>query len=143
MGEGDAAGLDGGLGAEGMGRGEGGDTDTGGVLFTTPEGPMIVHEPCTFRQHEERTLFFRSEDATLLPHPPRAGAGMTGNIIRGILEDLDFFGDEIRAVIRGHGGGRFTLKLIPGQTSFDPWEMIGKDVEVRVERVGVIPRDGM
>jgi thiamine transport system ATP-binding protein len=80
--------------------------------------------------------FFRGEDATLLPTIPEEPLAKAH--LPGILEDLDFFGDEIRATVRGKEGRRYTLKLIPGNLDFDPWKLVGKEVVVKVERFGVI-----
>ncbi len=124
----------------------------GAVIVETKEGRMTVEAAWIRPVGTELTLFFRGENTVLepLPTPPTSTPPhptinmkeeekkMKENIINGTLEDLDFFGDEIRARVKGQGGGLFTLKFSSGQKEFDPWALVGKKVVVRVEKFGVI-----
>lgn len=115
----------------------GGEPGDGNIYVTTDEGEMVIDEVKDGAISGTVTLFFRGEDAILIPLGTDP-IHESENLIVAVLKDLDFFGDEIRAIVRGRGGGRFTLKLIPGQMRFDPWEFVGKDVVVGVDRFGII-----
>jgi ABC-type Fe3+/spermidine/putrescine transport system ATPase subunit len=126
-------------GGEGNGDGlEGGSGKS--VVVETAEGRMTVPHTSTLIAGSRVTLFFRGEDASLaLPSGSDTASGE--NKIPGNLEELDFFGDEIRARVRGVGGRLFTLRIPSSFKEFDLWSQVGKKVVVEVQRFGVINRD--
>lgn len=115
----------------------------GRTRVNTAEGVFEVEAQGCIQTGEGVHLFFRGEDCTIIPFRTKVGGGgesdgKGGNEFPGVLNDLDFFGDEIRARVRGDGGGSFTLKVSTGQQEFDPWSHVGKKVVVKVERFGLI-----
>ena len=130
-------------------------SDDRGVVISTREGSMFAQTTDPLEKGEKVSVFFRSEDAVLLPasavkdrytsetkdgkEASKANLGKkAGNMITGTLEDLDFFGDEIRARVRGKGKIVYTLKVSSWEKEFDIWVHIGKEVRIRVEKCGII-----